>query len=112
VGELTYGGDAAAAYDRLMGRVSLRFAPPCCARPASRPASGCSTSPPARLCCKVCSGLRMATVSGRSGSDLELLGDEASLSPHVASANLPNLPRHRQVERSLAAWVQSDRWPA
>jgi SAM-dependent methyltransferase len=27
VGELTYGGDAAAAYDRLMGRVSLRFAP-------------------------------------------------------------------------------------
>src|SRR3954447_6142159 len=43
----------------------------------------------------------MAATGARSGGDLEQLGDEGGLGPHVASANLPNLPlpdhRHRLV---------------
>jgi hypothetical protein len=37
------------------------------------------------LCCKDCRGLRMAAADDRSGGDLEQLGDEAGLRPHVAS---------------------------
>src|SRR4051794_24126329 len=39
----------------------------------------------------------MAPAAGKSGSDVEQLGDEDGLGPHVASANPPYLPlpRHR-----------------
>src|SRR3954451_21103779 len=43
----------------------------------------------------------MAPAGGRSGSDVEQLGDEGGLGPHVASANPPYLPlphhRHHLV---------------
>src|SRR4028118_813309 len=51
----------------------------------------------------------MAAVSGRSGSDLEQLGDEVGLSPHVASANLPNLPLPHHCHRLVACQGSSRR---
>ena len=43
----------------------------------------------------------MAAADGRSGGDLEQLGDEAGLRPNVAPADVPDLPlpdhRHRLV---------------
>src|SRR3954463_13816217 len=43
----------------------------------------------------------MAPAAGKSGSDVEQLGDEGGLGPHVASANPPYLPlphhRHHLV---------------
>src|SRR4028118_1878636 len=51
----------------------------------------------------------MAAVSGRSGSDLEQLGDEAGLSPHAASANLPNLPLPHHCHRLVARQCSSRR---
>src|SRR5215217_8171200 len=73
--------------------------------------SAVSSAPPRdrtrRLCCKNCRGLRMAAADDRSGGDLEQLGDEAGLRPHVASADAPNLPlpdhRHRLVARQRSS---------
>src|SRR4028119_277141 len=49
----------------------------------------------------------MAATGARSGGDLEQLGDEAGLGPHVASAHIPNLPlphhRHRLVARQRSS---------
>ena len=60
----------------------------------------------ARLCCKLRGGPQVAWIagrSGRSGSNLKQLGDEGSLGPHVASADISNLPlpyhRHHLVVR-------------
>src|SRR4051812_10298486 len=60
-----------------------------------------------RLCCKVCSGPWMAPAGDRSGSNVEQLGNEGGLGPHVASANPPYLPlphhRHHLVARQCSS---------
>src|SRR3954462_1946041 len=49
----------------------------------------------------------MAPAAGESGSDVEQLGDEGGLGPHVASANPPYLPlphhRHHLVARQCSS---------
>ncbi len=59
------------------------------------------------LCCKLCSGPQVAWVASGSGSNLEQLGDEGGLGPHVAPINPPKLPlshhRHHLVARQCSS---------
>ena len=49
----------------------------------------------------------MAATGGKSGGDVEQLGDEAGLRLHVAAANTPHLPfphhRHHLVARQCSS---------